>query len=108
MSDQERILGLHSRTLSTRHQLGRLLAETGDPERALQALSEALRDQEQFHGPARPRTLATRYDQFLVARRTQGPQAAAAMLAALKDDCLRALGASHPLTRTVTAAAAAT
>ncbi|WP_443054873.1 tetratricopeptide repeat protein [Streptomyces sp. NBC_00258] len=77
LGDQERVLGLHSRTLSTRHQLGRLLAQTGEPERALEVLSEVLRDQEHFHGASHPRTLATRYDQLLVARPTQGAQTAA-------------------------------
>jgi eukaryotic-like serine/threonine-protein kinase len=107
LSEQERILGLHSRTLSTRHQLGRLLAQTGEPERALEALSQVLRDQERFHGPDHPRTLATRYDRLLVARHTQSPQETAALLAALEEDCRQALGSAHPLTRTVTIAAAA-
>ncbi|WP_375372463.1 tetratricopeptide repeat protein [Streptomyces sp. CAI-85] len=90
--------------MSTRHQLGRLLAQTGEPEKALEALSEVLSDQERFHGPAHPRTLATRYDRLLIARHTQNPEETAAQPAALREDCRRTLGDTHPLTRTITTA----
>src|ERR1700757_1622786 len=59
---------------------------------------------ESLYGSSHPRTLATRYDHALVMRLTRGAQAAAALLAALEEDCLQALGSSHPLTQTIVTA----
>lgn len=59
LGDQQRVLGLHSRTLSTRYQLGRFLALDGHLEEGLRVLDEAIADQSRFHGPDHPRTLAS-------------------------------------------------
>ncbi|MEU3922066.1 tetratricopeptide repeat protein [Streptomyces sp. NPDC029004] len=59
MADQQRVLGTHSRTLSTRHQLGKFLAADGHLEEGLGHLDTVIADQNRFHGPDHPRTLAS-------------------------------------------------
>jgi hypothetical protein len=68
--------------------------------KALEALSEVLRDQERFHGPAHPHTLATRYDRLLVARHTQDCGPAVRSSGGRPPDA----GDTHPLPQTVTTA----
>jgi hypothetical protein len=90
--------GAHTRPALTR------VRGHGELDQVQGVLSAVLRDQERFHGSSHPRTLATRYDHALVMRLTRGAQAAAALLAALEEDCRQALGSSHPLTQTIAAA----
>jgi hypothetical protein len=72
--------------------------------KALEALSEVLRDQERFHGPAHPHTLATRYDRLLVARHTQSPLETAAQPSALREDGRRTLATRILCPQTITTA----